>query len=82
MFGIVYHINSVRGMISAQIEDGSFAVLEVGNTSGFTSGDEIVGDFDVLGEGTFLNEETNETFSAIVQNIGCLESHAKSRVFL
>jgi hypothetical protein len=82
MEGTVIHLNHNRGMYSVELSDGSYSVFELLDTMEIDKGNIIVGDLDELGSCVLQNRTADESFEAMIQNVGLNLQMAQSRTFL
>lgn len=82
MKGTIYHTNRTGGMYSIKIDNNLYAVIEDIDGTDLNYGDVISGIPDGEGHADLKNLESNETFSAIVQNYGLDEHSAYRRTML
>lgn len=80
--GEIAILNHNRGMYAVQLSDGSYSVFELLDSNEINLEDVISGPLDELGSCELRNLTENETFDAMVQNIGCNLSTAQRQTML
>lgn len=80
--GVICILNHRRGMYAVELSDGSYSVFELLDSNEINLEDVISGSLDELGSCKLRNLNENESFEAIVQNVGLNLAMAKNRTLL